>query len=428
MKSMSEYVFILTTMAVVAIPGRSSAMPPLAEVLEAARERAFDARLAAVDVDRAQADRAEATSRLLPSFTAGGTFAHNQYDAVARVPTGVGTFQEATFVATNQLDASLALEVPLVDLAAIARLRGRRAQLDATRMLEQATLLEVERRALLAYYDLAAGIALVESAERAEAVARESLRILQVRLAAGLASELDAARSEAEAERRAQTAAEARRLRGDAERRLELLVGTDVDVAPIPLEASLEPEPPLATWLERAGGLPDVRSAEAVERAARADRAAARAAYLPTLSAVASERFTSAPGFGEQPSYQISLRAQLRLDFGIVARARAADATLEGRVIGAERALVEASAAIASAFDAVEASRQRLVAARAARAAAERAVNVARTGRDAGTITPLELLEAERDQFSAEVSALEAEAALEAARGQLRLLAGESPR
>ncbi len=199
MKSMSEYVFILTTMAVVAIPGRSSAMPPLAEVLEAARERAFDARLAAVDVDRAQADRAEATSRLLPSFTAGGTFAHNQYDAVARVPTGVGTFQEATFVATNQLDASLALEVPLVDLAAIARLRGRRAQLDATRMLEQATLLEVERRALLAYYDLAAGIALVESAERAEAVARESLRILQVRLAAGLASELDAARSEAEA-------------------------------------------------------------------------------------------------------------------------------------------------------------------------------------------------------------------------------------
>ncbi len=97
-------------------------------------------------------------------------------------------------------------------------------------------------------------------------------------------------------------------------------------------------------------------------------------------------------------------------------------------MIGAERALVEASAAIASAFDAVEASRQRLVAARAARAAAERAVNVARTGRDAGTITPLELLEAERDQFSAEVSALEAEAALEAARGQLRLLAGESPR
>lgn len=426
MKSKSEHLFILALLAWA--PTSAAALPPLAEVIAATEEHAFDARAAEADVRRARADRAEATSRLLPSFTATGTFAHNQYDAVARFPDGSGGFIQRTLIATNQADGTLSLELPLLDVAAIARLRGRRASLDAARLAEESTRLTVATQALSAYYDLAAAIALVESAERSESVARESARVLRVRLGAGLVSELEVARADAEAERRMQIVAEARLRRADARRTLELLVGAPIDASPIAIEASVDPEAALEVWLERAGALPSVRAADARAAAAASERSAARAGVFPTLTAVASERFTSAPGFSQYPNYQLSLRAQMRLDLGIAARARSADAAADGLDIQAERVQAEAANAIASAWDAVESSRQRVVAARAARIAADRAVAVARSGREAGTITALELLEAERDQFSSEVAAIEAEAALEAARGRLRLVTGERPR
>lgn len=423
MKQKSESTFILVILA--SFPMTAAALPPLGQVVDAAEEHAFDARVAETTVRRADADRAEATSRLLPSFTATGTYAHNQYDGVARIPDGTGGYVQATFVAHDQLDGTLSLELPLLDVAAIARLRGRRASLDAARLGEESTRLLVATQAVRAYYDLAAGIALVESAERSEAVARESARVLRVRLGAGLVSELEVARADAEAERRLQIVAEARLRRANAKRTLELLVGAEVDASPLAIDATTDAEAALDVWLARAGALPSVRAADARAAASMAERSAARAAYLPTLTAVAAERFTSAPGFGQYPSYQIALRAQLRLDFGIPARVRAASAAADAQTIEAERVLAEATNTIATAWDTVESARQRVVAARAARVAADRAVAVARSGREAGSITALELLEAERDQFASEVAAIEAEAALEAARGQLRLVVGE---
>jgi outer membrane protein TolC len=168
---------------------------------------------------------------------------------------------------------------------------------DAVRSAES-TRLTVTRLAVVAYYDLAASIALVESTERSEAVARESLRILGVRRGAGLSSDLDVARAEAEADRRPPLAADARRRRNDPQGALALLTGREIYVPPIDLETSVDAEAALDVWLARTGTLPAVRAADASAEAARADRAAARAGMLPTLSASLSERFTSAPGFG----------------------------------------------------------------------------------------------------------------------------------
>lgn len=403
-------------------------MPTLDEAVAAAEDHAFDARIAAASVDRASADRDDARARLLPSFTATGTYAHNQYDAVATIPNGSGGTSTATFTAHDQFDGSLALSVPLVDVAALARLRARRASLDAARLTEESTRLSVHRATVIAYYELAASIALVESSERSETVARESLRVLGVRRGAGLSSDLDVARAEAEAERRAQVAADARRRRNDARRNLGLLMGQEVDVAPIDLETPIDAEASLESWLARTGMLPSVRAADAAAEAARADRASARAGLAPVVSAQLSERFTSAPGFGQQPSYQIQLRATMTLDLGVAARTRSAAAAIESADVAAERVEAEARNAVASAWDAIESSRQRVVAASASLDAARRAVSIARVGREAGTTTQLELDQSERDELDADVALIDARASLAAARIQLRILAGETSR
>ena len=64
------------------------------------------------------------------------------------------------------------------------------------------------------------------------------------------------------------------------------------------------------------------------------------------------------------------------------------------------------------------------VSARAEQEASEHAAEVARARYDAGTATHLELLEAERDAFAAEVSRVQAEADLAYARFALHLAAG----
>jgi len=427
MKLISEWIFIVGAAAFA--PASALAMPTLAEAIASAEDHAFDARTSAASVDRAEADRDEARSRLLPSFTATGTYAHNQYDAVATIPNSSGTgVRTATFVAHDQFDGTLALTIPIVDVASIVRLRARNASLDAARLEDEATRLVVTQRTVLAYYELAAAIALVESAERSETVARESLRVLGVRRTAGLSSDLDVARAEAEAERRAQLVSDAGRRRNDARRALELLMGSDVDATAIDLESTNDAEAPLETWIERAGALPLVRAADASAAAARSERAAARSALVPVISGALSERFTSAPGFGQQPSYQVLVRAAWTLDLGIAARSRSGAAAAEIAEIGSERIEAEARNAIASAWDRTESSRHRVAAATVALDAARRAVTIARVSREAGTTTQLELDQAERDALDAEVAQIDARASLAASRAELRVLAGETLR
>ena len=249
--------------------------------------------------------------------------------------------------------------------------------------------------------------------------------MLRVRLGAGLVSELDVARAEAEAERVASLASDARRMRDDGRRALELLVGHSVDDAPLTLEPTMDQELPLATFLARVGALPSVRAADASAMAASRQQGVARAGALPVVVATASERFTTAPGFGRQPSYQLGVRATMRLDFGIPARSRSAAAAADSALVNAERSRAEAENAIAGAWTAVESSRQRLVSSRASSDAADRAMTVARAGREAGTVTQLELDQSERDALEAEVAVIQSAASLEAARAQLRIVSGE---
>ena len=60
------------------------------------------------------------------------------------------------------------------------------------------------------------------------------------------------------------------------------------------------------------------------------------------------------------------------------------------------------------------------------RAAAVHAADLARQRYQVGTITQLDLLQAQRDAFSAEVSRIQADADLVNARVQLRLASGQS--
>lgn len=410
----------------------AAGIAPVAEAqstLEGLLEDAHDHASALVAAEHreegAGAGEDEARSRLLPGFTVTGSYARNQYASVATVPDGSGGTVQGVFVARDQWDALLGLEVPLLDLGALFRLRAQRARVYAATADVSAVLLDVDQAVTLAYFEWLAARAELEAATEAEATASESARIARVRATAGLVAELDVLRAEAEVARRGAAVASAREREGRAARAIEVLVGhAPIPGSDLPTD-DLAPPPPLDEALARAGLLPSVEAAEHRAEAAARDAASARVAALPTLRFVASERFTNAYGFGNQPSYQLALRASLSLDLGVRARARVAGATAAAAEAEADGARAEAERVLRDAHAALESALARLVSARAERDVVDRLLRIARAEREAGQRTALELEIAERDAFDARRAVIEAEADVAGARAVLGLLLAE---
>jgi alkylation response protein AidB-like acyl-CoA dehydrogenase len=130
--------------------------------------------------------------------TAGYT--RNQYEITATLPAGTNTLRTVTITPQDQLDATLGLSVPILDVPAIERLRARTAAREAARETRDATRDQVARAVVRAYYQYAAGAAVVRAARDALDVARTARTILggigildttvSLRHAANLESEL----------------------------------------------------------------------------------------------------------------------------------------------------------------------------------------------------------------------------------------------
>ncbi|WP_394829244.1 TolC family protein [Pendulispora albinea] len=406
---------------VLSISGLAHALQPLETFLAGARATNPDNREAAATLRQRRAELDVATGRLLPSLTGQGTWVHNQYEAVFQAPTG----ESLTIQPKNQLDGYVTLAVPLVDVGAWMKRSAAKVSRDAAAASRDQTELTVERDVTRLYYQVLADEAVLASATKSFDTAEGNRKLVTDRRELGTASELDFQRAETDVAKASQDMATAGQSLVNDRRSLETLSGIDPEPGAGFPEDDLHEEAALAVWLGSGGeDLVAVRAAVLDTEAATKSRDAAKADWLPTLSAQAQNRFTNATGFaGRSSIYTIQATATWKLDFTLGPGVRAQNAAVDAAKAREDKTRRAAADAIYQAWNQVRAGIAKARAARAQVGAATLAADLARVRYGSGVATQLEVVQAQRDLFSAEVSRVQADSDLQYARALLRLSA-----
>ncbi|MFO0708261.1 MAG: TolC family protein [Sandaracinus sp.] len=395
----------------------------LESLIVAAHENHADLRAAraAISLARSQAD--EARARLLPSFTATGTYTRNEIEVVFRTQAADGSVISRTITPYDQLDARFAVLVPILDASSWASFLSAEASGDAAADRAASAQDDVDVIVTQLYYQLVGARSLIEVAERSRLVAEQALTFTRARHEVGVATASELARAEAEVLRAEQTRQEAELAVTLAERNLANLTGTELHGRALPAIEVDERElgGSLEDHLDHLDETPAVRAARGDVLAAERGVHAGWLAFVPTVSGTASERVTNAVGFGPNSSWSVALTATWTLDFLRPAQVGTREATLAAARARLERAEQQARLQIEDAWH-----RSRALAARARTTAAvldasRRAAEDARARYEVGVASQLELQQAERDLFGAEISRVQALADLAVARETLRI-------
>jgi outer membrane protein TolC len=406
----------------------SLALQPVETFIAGARQRNPDELEARANLSQQEAQATSTLGRVLPGIGARGSYSRNQYSSIVDIAPPGQPAQPVTLVPRDQWDGSATLTVPLIDLAGFRRVGAANATAQAAAHQLDATRLQVEGQVVQDYYQVVANLALVAASSTALDVSREGLRLARARYQAGTAAALDVDRAVADVEQQVQQLAAAELQVALAARALESTSSVKPDVSTVaPLSDDLHPEPELSTFETGLAGLPAVAAASASTRAAEKQADAQRLTLAPLIAGTFTERGTNAAGFsGRNWSYQGALTATWSFDLSTVADIRVQDAAADAARARELRARLSAGDAIHREWNTVVAGIARSRSARAGREAAAHASAQARERYRAGTITQLDLLQAQRDAFNAEVSRIQADADLVNARVQLRLSSGHS--
>ncbi len=405
---------IIIVAAVLAGAGPARALQPLSEFLAGARAANLDNREAAMAAVEQQHEALAALGRDLPSLSVRASYTRNQFAAVFPVMT-TPTSPPQTLVIQpfDQWDLFLQADAPLVDFAGWTRARAARRAAGAARQNARATVLEVEKQVARFYYGLVGAEALRQSAERSFAAAQANAELTRERRAGGVATALDVERAQAEVERARQVIADVELQAQLAHRALITLSGVTPSGAAPPPEDDLHEEAPLERWdTTPDAAIPLLAAAAEQARGAALSARAVKLSLVPTLTASFIERITNATSFIGQPDYfTFTLNLAWRLDVASVANIRAQASLAEIALIRQERARLAVHDQIYEAWQRV---RTGIAKSRAARAQAK------------GAGTQLEVVQAQRDAFAAEVGRVQADADLTFARALLRLSSGVS--
>jgi len=404
------------------------ALQPVEVFLAGARKRNPDELEARANLAQQQAEATSTLGRVLPGISARGSYTRNQYSSQVDLALPGQPPQPVTLVPAGQWDGSATLRVTLIDLAGFRRVGAARSSAEAAAHQLDSIRLAVEGGVVQDYFQVVANLALVAASQSALDVSREGLRLAQARYQAGTAAALDVDRARADVEQQFQQLAAADLQVSLAARALESASGVSPEVSSVvPLSDDLHPEPELDFFQGATSALPSVAAAAASTSAARKQADAQRLALTPAIGGFFSERGTNAPGFnGHDASYQAVLTATWSFDLTSISDIKVQDAAADAARARELRTYLAARDAIHRQWNTVVAGIARSRSARAGREAAAHASTQARERYRAGTITQLDLLQAQRDAFNAEVSRIQADADLVNARAQLRLAAGQS--
>ena len=406
----------------------SPALQPLETFLAGARERNPDELEARATALQQQGQALSALGRVLPGVAANGSYTRNQYSSAITLAEPGQPTQTVTLLPRDQWNGSATLTVPLVDLAGFRRVSAANASARAAAYQLDATWLQLQGQVAQEYYQLVADLALVAASRGALEVSREGLLLAQARLRAGAAGVLEVDRARADVEQQFQQLAAAELQVALATRALESASNVHAEISEtVPLIDDLHPEPELSFFASDVAALPSVAAAAANTRAAAMEADARKFALAPVIAGTFTEIGTNAPGFiGHDWSYRAALTATWSFDLTRIGDIKAQDAAVGATWARELRATLAARDAIHREWNTIAAGIARSRSARAGKEAAFHAAEQARERYRAGTITQLDLLQAQRDAFNAEVSRIQADADLINARVQLRLSAGRS--
>ena len=416
---MDRRLAVTLAVASAALAGEAGAQS-LESIMVAAREHDASLGVARAEVAVRAAEVSLARSALLPSLSLATGYTRNQVESVVSIDGGA----PIVIVPYDQLDASATLALPLFDLPARRAIRSAEAARAATAIALEVAHAETDLAVVRAYHGWVGGAALVASSEVAERSARENLAVVERRAAADLASNLDVNRARAAVAEAEQIRAVAELAVATARRELESLSGLRLGADPPALTDEPPDVGPLEDWLVGLEGTPAVRAARAGLSEARARRAAVDAAMWPRIDAIAVERWSNAAGFGEQSSGSVGVTASWRFDASLVHRGRVARATERATLARERQARQAARDRAVDAWNTVVARRATVAATRARLGAAREGAAAATTRFGAGTATQLEVVEAQRDAFAADVALIQARAELALAGAVLRIVAG----
>lgn len=311
---------------------------------------------------------------------------------------------------------SLGVQVSAFELDFWGRVRNlaeaQRREYLASVEAERAFRISLVGQVAATYLQIRAGEEQIALAERTVVGRREGLRIARLRMDAGVTSTVDYDQAALLVTQAETELADLRRTTRQSENLLTVLVGGPM-AGPLPPSrplsdpgqyASIEPGLPSALLVNR----PDILQAEQRLRAANANIGAARAAFLPQISLTGLLGFIS-PALGSLISdnsvqYQVGLNGtQSILNWGRNAAGVALSrAQAEELVAAYQRTVQGAFREVADALVARRQYAEQIAAQVRAIDAQRRLARVARMRYDSGLSIYLEVLDAERNLFTAE--------------------------
>lgn len=426
---MWTFAFAALSLSLSALPG------PLVDCLKAGRAHNRTLQISRAQLAEQEAQVSVALASLTPTLQVQGAYARNQYASVVSFPSallngGTGTgIEKITIQPFNQVNATVAVNVPLLNADGITRLaqarRGRFAAEDA----ENATTAEVDLSISRAYYQTVAAQGVLSAAQRALGVSQDALAISRSRFDAGTANKLAVDRALVEVARAKQTVAEAERTLGLARRNLETLSGVSVQADLPGSEAPDLPDRAEQLYVEDAQRLrPEVLQAREVVAQASASSNEAWVQLVPSLTGNFTETLTNAPGFVAHDGYwSLGVRLAWLLDpVGTPASIRKADAALVEQEARLKQELETVRDDVHTSFLDIALEKARVEETSAEVKSAQEALKLTREQFAAGTATSLDLSQAQRDAFQAEANSAQSTANLAAALLGLKKAAGES--
>lgn len=411
------------TLALVAYSSAVQALQPLSTFIDGADKSSPERLESAAVGEQRKAEEKSAKWRYLPNGSVTGSYTRNQYERTIMFP---GSTEPEAFMATNQLDAALTLNIPIVNVAAWEQEDSSSALVELAEMSEKAVRQDLKRRVVRAYYQLYGSASLRQAAEENLRISSENADIVQDRRDAGAATELDVERAKSEVAKAQQNLASsqlAQKVAGRTLFSLTAIVAKEVDSFPLD---NLQPEAPLEHWNRLAQGTPAVGVSQAARRVTESQTQVAKAAWYPTVTGTAQQRFTNATALvGHEAFYMFQLSVAWRFDGSNLYTSDAQRAALKAAEARESISQRDVDDAVFQAWHQVDTGIEKSRFARQQDESAEKAVKIAQQQYREGATTQLEVLAAQQAAFGAEVSRIQTDTDLAYARAVLRVVADQ---
>ena len=380
--------------------------PRLARLIELALANNRDLRIAALNIDLARAQYQIQGAPLLPNLTAGASDARQRTPAPLRVPGEPAVL--------SVYGASVGLTSYELDF--FGRVRSLRdaalASYLASEQARRSAQISLVAQVADAYLTLLADGEQVELTRKTLASREEAYRIAQLQFQAGTLSALDLRQSETLVRSAQADLASQSRARAQAENALTLLLGQPVpEDLPAPralAEQALADDLPVGLPSELLQRRPDLLAAEQQLQAQNASIGAARAAFFPRITLTGNDGFTSIQlsglFHGSARSWSFTPAISLPIFDGGVLRADLAASKVQRDIAVAayEKAVQTAFREVADGLAARGTFVQQLAAQDALVRAEEARLALARLRYEKGVASSLDVLDAERELFSAQ--------------------------